>query len=163
MKKLSLKLQLFGALLALAFKKPPIGELQFANIGEGTAGRGCKMYFGDAVTANRYLLYKIGSDADHVALAGAGDVPLGPSDDSVADVTVPISINVLGAVQGTVRIVTDGTLANGSYVTAGANGQGTLAVTTNVIIGKAIIGTDTSSAAGDVISMIPILPGKHPF
>ena len=32
-----------------------------------------------------------------------------------------------------------------------------------VVIGKALIGTDATSAAGDVISIIPIMPGKHPF
>jgi len=40
---------------------------------------------------------------------------------------------------------------------------GTLAVTTNIVIGVALIGTDTTSAANDVIEMIPNLPLKAPF
>ena len=170
MKKILNKLTLFGSLIALRFREAfPHNRVQrhagvsFANIGEGTFADGRKTYFGDAVTTQRYLLYKIGSDGDHVAVTGAGDTPLGPSDDMVADVTVPISINLLGAGSDTVRVITDGTVLNGSYVTTGASGQVTLAVTTNLVIGRAIIGTDCTSAAGDVITIIPILPGKHPF
>jgi len=49
----------------------------------------------------------------------AGDIPLGSSDD-LADTNaldVPIAIKLFGACEGTVRIVTDGTLVNGSKVT----------------------------------------------
>ena len=145
------------------FTPAPRGGIQFANIGEGQASRGVKTYIPDAVTTARYLLYKIGSTADNVALCGAGDVPLGNSDDMVVDTSVPIAINLFGVTPGTLKVVTDGTIANGNYVTTGANGQATLAVTTNVVFGRAIIGTDTTAVAGDVISITHIQPGKHPF
>lgn len=141
----------------------PRATLQFANIGEGTAPTGRKTYIPDATTTARYLLYKTGSDADHVALAGLGDTPLGPSDDQVDDITIPITINLLGAVPGTVRVVSNGTVTNGAFLKCAANGQVTNAVTTDVVIGRAVIGTDSTSAAGDVISIVPIVPGKYPF
>jgi len=144
---------------------PQPSGVQFCNVGEGTRAHGIRPYIPDAATASRYLLYKIGSDGDHCAVCGAGDIPLGSSDD-LADTNaldVPIAIKLFGACEGTVRIVTDGTLVNGSKVTTGAAGVGTLAVTTNIVIGVALIGTDTTSAANDVIEMIPNLPLKAPF
>ena len=158
-----LQLQLLGALFALRFLKPPVGGVQFANIGEGVAPSGVKMFIPDAVTTSRYLLYKKGSDVDHVAITTTGETPIGSSDDQVDDITVPLAINVFGAVRGTVKVVTDGTVADGNYVKCGTLGRVTVAVTTDVVIGKALIGTDTTTAAGDVISIIPIMPGKHPF
>lgn len=140
-------------------------KVEFANIGEGTFGDGKKSYIPDAATTSRYLLYKTGSDADHCVICGAGDDPLGPSDDQ-ADANrldVPIAINILGATKGTVRVVTDGTVANGNYVKAGANGQVTVAVTTNLSFGRAVITTDATSAAGDVITIIPMVPAKYAF
>jgi len=163
MNKLFQRIQLAGALFALRCKSPAVAGVQFANIGEGTFATGHKTCLPDAVTSARYLLYKTGSDADHVTLTGAGDTPLGPSDDMVVDTTIPITINLLGAAPGTLRVVTDGTVTNGAWVQAGANGQVTAGVTGNVVFGKAVIGTDTTSAASDVISIIPIVPGKHPF
>ena len=143
----------------------PRGTLEFANIGEGTFGEGRVTLFGDATTSTRYLLYKIGSDADHVALAGAGDTPLGPSDDMVADVTVPIAINLLGPGSDTLRVVTDGSISNGDYVKCGAAGVAVKATTsgTDVVIGRAVFGSDTSNGANDVITIVPIMPCKHPF
>ena len=171
--------------------QPKTGKVEFANVGEGTYEHGKKSYRPDATTvlnanaAFHYLLYKQSTvGVDFVTLAGAGDTPLGPSEDipeldnqatsQAYGVTppqtalptgtgLPIAIMLLGAVQGTVRVVTDGTVTNNAYVKCAANGQVTLAVTTDVVIGKSVITSDMTSAAGDVITMIPILPGKHPF
>ena len=156
-----LLIQRFAAWLGLA--REPRGGIQFANIGEGTSATGAKMYFGDATTSSRYLLYKIGSDGDHVAITGAGDVPLGSSNDSVADVTMPIAINLLGVSPGTMRVVTDGTVSHGSHVKAGASGMVTAASTTDVSFGIALIGTDTTSASGDVITIMHCVPHKYVF
>src|SRR4051794_35942704 len=61
-------------------RRPPAG-VQFANINQGTFDTGVKTYIADAATAGRYLLYKKGTDVDHSAICGAGDDPLGSSDD----------------------------------------------------------------------------------
>lgn len=139
------------------------GEVQFANVSDGIAPNGVKVFIPDAVTTSRYLLYKKGSDVDHVAITTTGDTPIGSSDDQVDDVTVPLAINVFGAVKGTVRVISDGTVADGNYVKCGTNGRVTVAVTTDVVVGKALLGTDRTAAAGEPIEIIPILPGKHPF
>lgn len=166
------KLQRFLLLLPLLWARwfpsrltPRASRPQFCNAGEGTHEKGHKTYIPDAATTSRYLLYKIGSDGDHCALCGAGDVPLGSSDDMADSAALDegITIKLFGATVGTTRIITDGTLVNGSKVTTGANGQGTLAVTTNVVIGVAIVPTDAILVAGDPIEIIPNLPLKTPF
>lgn len=144
-------------------QREPHGGVCFANIGDGAYPHGVKSYLPDAATTARYLIYKIGTDADHVALAGAGDVPVGQSDDS-ADVGIPIAINLFGSKAGTLRVVTDGTIANGDYVKTAANGTCTKASTTDAgQFGKALFGTDCSSAAGDVITVVTDVPSKVSF
>lgn len=136
--------------------------VQFANIGEGSFDTGVKAYLPDAATSSRYLLYKVGTDVDHCAICGAGDDPIGSSDDQ-AEVGVPLAINVFGACRGTIRVVSDGTVNNGDYVKAGATGKVTQAATTNLSFGRAIIGTDCTKADGDVITIIPMVPAKYVF
>ena len=142
---------------------PKHGGIQFANIGEGTYAKGIKSYLPDATTSARYLLYKIGTDGDHVAACGAGEVPLGPSEDQADSTTTPIAIKLLGAADGTFRGVTDGSIANGDHIKAGAAGVIVKASSTDVSFGIACFGTDTSSASGDVISYIPCVPHKYVF
>lgn len=166
MKKLFSKVLLAASLCAVvlrqAFSAPP-AVAEFCNIGEGLTDTGVKSYLPDATTSARYLLYKIGTDGDHCAICGAGETPLGSSDDQADSVTTPIAINLFGAVLGTRRVTTDGTIANGDRVKAAANGKVTKANTTDVSFGIAIIGSDTSSADGDIITIIPMVPQKYVF
>ncbi len=140
----------------------PRGGVQFANIGEGTQRTGVKSYTPDAATSSRYLCYKIGTDGDHSAVCGAGDTPLGQSDDQ-ADAGVPIAINLFGQVPGTLRVVTDGTIANGDHVKCGAAGVVTKASSTDRSFGIAIIGTDQTSASGDSIAIMHCVPHLYVF
>jgi hypothetical protein len=145
------------------FIRAPRGQVMFANIGEGTFEGGVKTYVADAATASRYLIYKVGTDADHSAVAGAGDVPIGQSNDQ-AEAGMPIGINLFGCKPGMLRVVTDGTIANGDYVKTGAAGQATKAANGDAgQFGKALFGTDTTSAAGDVITVVHVLPSKVAF
>lgn len=159
------KLYLLPLLFNFLPDRRALGGIQFSNIGEGTFGDGIKSYIPDAATAARYLLYKIGSDSDHCAVCGAGDTPLGSSDDLAdsANLDLPIAIKLFGAVKGTTRVITDGTVANGNRVKCAANGQVTVAATADVSFGIAIITSDGSSAAGDPIQIIPVLPQKYAF
>ena len=141
----------------------PAGSVMFANIGEGTFEHGVKTYIADAATAGRYLLYKKGTDVDHCAIAGLNDVTLGVSNDQ-AEAGMPIAIQLFGAAKGTLRVQTDGTIADGDYVKSGAVGQATKATTGDAgIFGIAIISTDASSAAGDTIQVRHTLPSKLSF
>jgi hypothetical protein len=138
-------------------------RVEFCNVFGATHDGGRVSKLADAATSYRYLLYKMGTDADHVAICGAGETPLGPSDDQ-AEAGLPIAINVLGACKGTVRMVSDGTPTDGNYVKAAANGQCALASNGDVVIGRAIIPLNTDAAtAGAVIEVTPIMPAKHPF
>lgn len=168
MKTIKNNLMLFGSLLLLSMQRllPGVANsrhVQFANIGEGTYDTGCKSYLPDATTNSRYLLYKIGTDGDHCAITGAGDTPLGSSDDQADSTTTPITVNLFGAVRGTVRVITDGTVNNGDRVKAVASGKVGQGATTEVTFGIAIIGTDTSKADGDTITIIPMVPQKYVF
>jgi hypothetical protein len=164
MNKLKRKLMLLVSLAMLGWhRSAPAAGVQFANIGEGINETGVRSYLPDATTSSRYLLYKIGTDGDHCAITGAGETPLGSSDDQADSTTTPIALNLFGAVRGTVRVVTDGTVSNGNRVKCGATGKVTAASTTDVSFGIAIIGTDTSSADGDVITIIPMVPQKYVF
>lgn len=131
----------------------------FANISEGTYAHGVKSFLPDAATTQRYLIYKQGSDADHCAMTGAGDKALGSSDDQ-ADAGIPIAVKLFGAHKGTVRVITDGSIANGDFVKTGAAGVAVkaAAVTDAGYFGKASFGTDTTAAAGDTITVETVLP-----
>lgn len=165
MKKLLNKIRLAMAFIGLAFRTQLGSAVQFANIGEGTHEHGIKSYIPDSGQAGRYLLYKIGSDGDHCVITGAGDTPLGVSEDlaDANNLDLPIAIKLFGAVKGTVRVTTDGTVNNGDHVKCGATGMVTQAASTNRSFGIAIIGSDCSKNAGDQIEIIPFAPQLYVF
>lgn len=146
----------------LGFTRQPQNRVMFANIGEGSFETGTKTYVADAATASRYLCYKTGTDADHCAVCGAGDTPLGQSNDQ-AEAGLPIAISLFGLKPGTLRVVTDGTIANGDHVKCGAAGVVTKASSTDRSFGIALIGTDASSASGDVITIQHCVPHLYVF
>lgn len=165
-------------LLGLRLRRPvpilrsPLAA-QFCNIGEGTHEHGRMTYIPDAATTSRYLLYKIGTGVNGPAAmsctltTAATDYPLGSSDDQ-ADanfLTQGITINLFGACPGTKRVISDGTIVNGSWVgPSGATaGYATVATTGNCTIGKAIVPPDTIIAAGQPVEIIPCLPSKLSF
>jgi hypothetical protein len=76
---------------------------------------------------------------------------------------VPIAINLFGIVPGTLRVVTDGTIANGDHVKCGAAGVVTKAASTDRSFGIALIGTDQSSASGDPIVIAHCVPHLYVF
>ena len=143
---------------------------EFANIGEGTRETGHASLLGDTnnapQTTSRYLLVKTSTDADHFTTCTTNDVPLGINQDvydaNNADVTN--SIAILGAAPGTQRVVTDGSIASGDHVKCGALGQATKAASGDAgIFGTAIFGSDTTNAAGDVITVTTTVPFKYAF
>lgn len=153
----------------------------FVNVGEGTYHYGKRSMIWDSTGANgtsnaaalaantnsqgRYLLVKTGSDADHIVVCGAGDTPIGVCMDAydANNTDVPAEVALLGVHPGTLRMVTDSSISNGNYVKCGANGQAVAASTTNVSFGIALFGTDTTSAAGDVITVQHTIPAKYVF
>ena len=149
------------------FRKP---RTEFANIGEGTFDTGKRSFILDAAGAQagtRYLLHKISAtDGDHATICGLNDIPIGVCQDAydANNTDVPVEIALFGVCPGTLRVVTDGTLANGDYAKAGATGQATKATTGDAgIFGRALFGSDTTSAAGDVLTFMHTVPSKLAF
>ena len=163
--------------------QPKTGKVQFANVSEGDYQNGEKTYFADASATNspgiHHLVYMQStagvtgsySAADCCTLCtGPTSIPLGVSEDAPDYTGMPTQIRLLGAVKGTIRVVTDGTCTNGASVmvkgsTTTINGVATYGVCTtyttsgtNYAIGRAVIPSDCTSAAGDVITVIPYPP-----
>jgi hypothetical protein len=80
-------------------------------------------FFSDAGSvAQPWLLYKRGSDENHVALAGSGDKPLGVSPDRPKSAGDQLTVWFLGDHEGTLFGVASGAIAAGNYLVPGANG-----------------------------------------
>jgi hypothetical protein len=165
--------------------QPKTGDVSFANVGEGVYDKGVRTYFADASAVNtpgvHYLLYKKSASppsgynaADCVTLTtGNTDLVIGSSDDAPDFAGMPTAVNLFGAEVGTCRIITDGTILDGSLVmpsSAQITTQGVatygcctvyVASATNVCIGRAMIPSDCTSAAGDAIQVIPMTPVAH--
>jgi hypothetical protein len=69
-----------------------------------------------------WLLYKRGSDENHVTLAGAGDKPLGVSPDKPKNQEDQLAIWFLGNHEGTLFGVASGPIAAGDLLVPAANG-----------------------------------------
>lgn len=132
--------------------------VQFANVAEGTYCEGVKTYKVDAAFSSRFLLCKVGTDVDHVDIAGTSDIPLGINTDSAAAAEEEVAVALFGAAEGTRRVVASAAISVGDMVVSAANGKvRTLPGTTGTyyIIGRAI---KAASADGDVIEISPTFP-----
>jgi hypothetical protein len=94
----------------------------FANIAEGThCGSISKK--ADATNATRHLLAKFGSDADHYALCGASDIPIGPVTDEADAIDDLNEIVLLGIKNETVLMIASEAITAGEAVFTAANGK----------------------------------------
>lgn len=151
---------IFFALLAytwLTSRPHSTGLAALANIGEGIWS-GAKTFRTDSAIASRGLLVKFGSDADHVALAGAADIPLGYVTDEAAAAEDPIAVELFGIQPKTAIGVASGVIANGALLVPDAAGKiRTLPAGAGNywIIGRA---AGAAGADGDPIHYIPLSP-----
>jgi hypothetical protein len=177
MKYLPTTLLLLSLAIALLWKRARKTKTEFANIGEGTRETGYIALLGDAnaapltgatttpTTNGRFLLAKKSTDGDHWTTCTINDVSIGVAQDvyDPSNTDVPINIR-LHAAPGTGRVQTDGTITDGVPIKAGALGQATAATSGDAgIFGRAIIGTDTTANAGDVITYVGATPFKYSF
>lgn len=147
-------------LLVVAARRQRGEGLFFANIAEGThegsVGRKADGAYG------RYLLVKVGSDANHIALAGVADIPLGAIDDESTAAEDLLNVCLLGARKETILLQPSAAIAAGDYVVAAANGQArTLpaAAGTYYIIGRALTTVSGSYAStGALVEVDPCVP-----
>jgi hypothetical protein len=111
----------------------------------------------DAAIADRYRAVKIGSDADHIAVAGISDIPLGICADEPAAAEDLVPVYLLGSHGETMRGIASGTVTAGDFVVAAASGAlRTLPVAsgTYYIVGRAL----TTAATTEVFEFDPSLP-----
>lgn len=128
-----------------------------ANVAEGTH-QNALTRLADAALATRFLLVKIGSDANHVAACGVGDIPLGIATDEPAAAEDPVNVELLGVGERTLLGVASAAIAAGDLVVAAASGKlRTLptAAGTYYIMGRAL---GAAGADGDTIEFVPSFP-----
>lgn len=89
----------------------------------------------DAALATQHLLVKFGSDADHIAVAGAADKAIGTCADTPA-ADEAAAVHLLGSFPGSVTMIASGTIAVGADVFAAASGK--VAATGTILVGRAL-------------------------
>lgn len=144
--------------LTLLCARPASPRWEVSNIAEGTSETGNRSYLADAVFSARHLVVKVGSDANHVDLAGTADIALGVIDDQADAIDDPVNVQLLGAKRGTVKMTASAAITAGAMVVTAASGKiRTLPGTTGTyyIIGRA---REAAGADGDVIEVIPCFP-----
>lgn len=119
---------LLGCLIAAAFSTglagPPSRRLRLNGLTDGVHESGVLGHLlADAAHADRYLLVKTGSDANHVAVSGASDKPLGLCLDEPSAAEDPAAVRLLGCGKGTVRMVGAEAIAAGADVYGAASGK----------------------------------------
>jgi hypothetical protein len=127
-----------------------------ANIAEGTHGCGKITRAADAIITERYLLAKVGSASDRVAVCGAADTPIGVITDEAPAIGDTVRVTLLGSSGSTVLMVASGAISQGSLVEPAASGRvQTLGggVGVHHVVGRAVI---AASNAGDLIEVDPI-------
>lgn len=131
---------------------------EFANIGEGTYPTGQTTRLTDAGLTTRHLTVKIGSDVNHVAVAGTADIALGVVDDAAEAAEDPVNVQVLGQKPGTILVTASAAITLGDMVVTAASGKvRTLPVAsgTYYIIGRAL---EAAVADGDLINIAHCFP-----
>jgi hypothetical protein len=128
--------------------------VRLANIAEGTHDGNITKAV-DAAVGERFVLAKIGSASDRVAICGTGDAPVGVITDEATTAGDLVNVALLGARPGTVRMVASAAIAQGALLEPAANGRvQTLGAGagTHHVVGRAL---DAAAAAGEVIEVDP--------
>jgi hypothetical protein len=127
-----------------------------ANIGEGRHTTGNITKLTDAAITERYRLAKVGSDANHVAVAGAADLPIGVITDEAAAAEAEVNVFLLGGGQGTILMVASGSISQYDYLEPAANGRVQTkggGAGTHYVVGRAL---NAASSAGDLVEVDPL-------
>lgn len=130
------------------------GCVRLANIAEGVHKEGRLNKLADAAITTRFLLYKSGTDADHIAVAGATDLAIGTVDDEVATADIAdtyVALNLLGRGNGTKRMVANAAVTAFSRVYQAAAGK--VAPSGTRCVGVALT---AAAADGDVIEVMDV-------
>ncbi len=131
----------------------------FSNVAEGTH-EGSLSKKADAIQSTRFLMVKIGSDADHIAVCGVGDRPLGLATDEAEAIEDSVNVNLLSPSANTQKAVASEAIAVGESVFTAASGKvqnEPAAAGTYYLVGRALT---AAGADGEVIEIEPQAPTR---
>lgn len=131
--------------------------IEAANVGAGRHADGNLTLLADAALADHNLRVKLGSDANHFAVAGA-EAALGICTDDPDTAEDPYNVALLGAAKGTLVGVASAAIAAGDYIVGQTTGRFRTLPTsagTYYVEGKAVT---AASADGDEFEFVPCLP-----
>lgn len=157
-----LKLIFVALVAALAsLKLTPDRRYQFANNQVGVRPGGRRTYLANAAITTKNLVVDIGTDANHIALAGTSSIALGVAMDEAEAAEDAVAVQLFGAVEGTVLVVASAAITAGALVVTNTNGKvRTLPGTTGTyyVLGRALT---AAGADGDVIEIAPCFPTQR--
>lgn len=130
-------------------------QAAFANIAEGVHESSVTRLT-DAAITTRHLLYKKGTDADHIAVSGASDLPIGVVADEAKAAEENVAVQLLGK-GASKRMVASEAIGAGVLVYAAASGK--VATSGTQCVGVSLI---AASADGDVIEVSDTVPPPSP-
>lgn len=154
-----LLLALTVALLVVARLGKQLDKTTLSNIAEGTH-EDALTRLTDAAITTRHLLYKVGSDANHIAVCGAANIPMGTVPDEASAAEENVALLLLGGAKGSRLMVASEAITAGEQVYTAANGKvqdlpGSTA--TVYLVGTALTSAD---ADGDLIEVDPCVAQK---
>jgi hypothetical protein len=121
------------------------------------AGRnncGVKTMLADAAIT-RGMVVKFGTDEDHVAVTSAAtSVPIGIALDTADAAEDPVSIALLGAYTGTLKVVAGAAITIDDWVQGTTAGVAITWAATGYCVGHAL---QAAQAAGDIIEIAPVV------
>ncbi len=156
-----------GAILALLvvmtilagalFFGPRRHRLALSNVAEGTHAHGGITLTADNAFGSLYLLAKRGTDADHMDICGAGDLPLGSVEDE-PDAGEIAAVRLFGGQPGTALVVASGAIDADVDLYTAASGKVQTepgVAGTYYLIGRSV---KAAAADGDVFEILPCKP-----
>ena len=149
---------LLAVLAAFVWQRTPrSNETLLSNLFEGIHDQ-AKTFALDAAVSTRYLLGTLGTDVNHIAVAGAADFPLGVINDegSIGD---SIAVGLLGK-GPTKRMSPSGPIAAGAEVYTDAGGQVQALPTAPGTYWNVGVALTAASGAGDDLEVNDRAPVK---
>ena len=120
----------------------------------GRDSTGVKTMLADGAITRGWVV-KFGTDEDHCAATSAAtSIPIGVALDTAEAAEDPISIAILGAYVGTLKVVAGAAITIDDFVQGTTAGKTITAATTGYYIGVAL---QAAGAAGDIIEISPVI------
>lgn len=132
--------------------------LDLENIAEGVHANGEISVLTDAAITTRHLLYKDGSDDQHVAVCGASDIPLGAIEDEASAAEERVAMRALGSKPGTMLMVASEAITRGEHVYTAAAGKVSDLSAVAATYYEVGVALTAAAADGDLIEVAHCVP-----